>query len=153
MSLRELAGSNKRRNKFNKILTKKQIKSIKKRGYDAERQLVHMMRDVGFDALRVPVSAPSKEPFPDVFAVKGDIIIAFEVKFQQRYAYYRKGQVSKLKKFLEIHKLYPRRFSVLAAKFKYKGWRFVIVEKLDNYTINLGEGLFFDEFIKSISEY
>jgi Holliday junction resolvase len=85
---------------------------MKKRGYDAERELVHRLREAGFDALRVPVSAPSREPLPDVFAVKGDAILAFEVKSQERYAYYKRHQVEKLHEFLEIHRIYPR------------GWRF-----------------------------
>ena len=56
------------------------MRRIKKRGYDAERELVHRLREAGFDALRVPVSAHSREPLPDVFAIKGDAILAFEVK-------------------------------------------------------------------------
>ena len=102
---------------------------MKKRGYDAERELVHMLRDEGYDALRVPVSAPSREPLPDVFAIKDDAILSIEVKAQERYAYYKKDQVQKLFEFLEIHKIYPRRYAVLAAKFKYKGWCFDIADK------------------------
>ena len=50
---------------------------MKKWGYNAERELVHLFKDGGFDARRVPVSAPSREPLPDVFVVKGNTILAF----------------------------------------------------------------------------
>jgi hypothetical protein len=52
---------------------------------------------------------------------------------------------------LDIHKIYPNRFAVLAAKFKYKGWWFDIAEKLDDYTIKIGSGMTFTEFLTSIS--
>ncbi len=124
---------------------------MKKRGYDAERELVQMMREQGFDAVRVPVSAPSTEPLPDVFAVKGSTVVAFEVKSQLKYSYYKSDQVAKLNGFLNIHRLYPRRYAVLAGKFKYKGWSFNIAERLGDYTLKTGEGLTFKELITRIT--
>jgi Holliday junction resolvase len=124
---------------------------MKKRGYDAERELVHKLREAGFDALRVPVSAPSREPFPDVFAIKEDAILAFEVKSQERYAYYKRDQVAKLHEFLEIHRIYPRRMAVLAAKFKYKGWTFAISKKPGDYSLRLGRGINFRELVKKVN--
>lgn len=152
LSLRDLATSKKKRIRYTRKLTKKQVKRIKKRGYDAERELVHKLRDAGFEALRVPVSAPSSEPLPDVFAVKGDAILAFEVKSHNRYAFYKRGQVEKLHEFLEVHRFYPRRIAVLAAKFKYKGWSFLVVEKSGDYSIKHGEGQTFEDIIKTISK-
>ena len=112
--------------------------------------LVKKLRKEGFDALRIPVSAPSKEPFPDVFAVKDDTILAFEVKSQARYAYYKRNQVLKLHEFLRIHKYYPKRLAVLAAKFKYKGWTFLIAEKPDFFSLRIGQGLTLSELIKKL---
>jgi len=151
VSLRDLADTKPKRQRFARTLTGKQVRAMKKRGYDAERELVEMMRNSGFDAIRVPVSAPSKEALPDVFAVKGSSIIAFEVKSQLRYAYYKRIQVSKLQQFLEIHKIYPRKFAVLAAKFKYHGWCFGIAERLDDYTLKIGEGLSFRELLNKVT--
>lgn len=125
---------------------------MKKRGYDAERELVSMLRKKGFDALRVPVSAPSNEPFPDVFAVKEDTILAFEVKSTERYAYYKNNQILKLHEFLQIHKIYPKRYAVIAGKFKYKGWWFEIANKNDNYTLKVGVGMNLNELTSKISE-
>jgi Holliday junction resolvase len=148
LSLRDLASPKKKaRQRYTRILTRKEVRAIKKRGYDAEREIVHMLRENGFKALRIPVSAPSKEPLPDVFAVKGDCILAIEVKSQVRYAYIKRDQVQKLHEFLNIHKIYPKRFAVLAAKFKYRGWWFDIADKYDDYTLKIDQGLSFKELI------
>lgn len=151
MSLRDIANPKKRRERFTRTLTGKQVRAMKKRGYDAERELVQMMREQGFDSVRVPVSAPSMEPLPDVFAVKKSSIIAFEVKSQVKYSYYKADQVAKLNAFLDIHKIYPRRYAVLAGKFKYKGWCFRIAERSGDYTLKTGEGLTFKELIARLT--
>ena len=152
MSLRDIASPKKKpRQRYTRQLTAKQVRAMKKRGYDAERELVHMLRDVGFDAIRVPVSAPSKEPLPDVFAVRDDTILSVEVKAQERYAYYKKDQVQKLFEFLEIHRIYPKKHAVLAAKFKYKGWWFDIATKLDDYMIKIDKGMTWNELLAKLS--
>lgn len=82
MSLRDIANKKPKRKRFRRILTRKEIKRMKK-GYDAERELVYKLRKVGFDALRVPISAPSREPLPDGLAIKGDAgpkILQLEVR-------------------------------------------------------------------------
>lgn len=151
MSLRDIANPKKRRERFTRTLTGKQVRAMKKRGYDAERELVAMMREVGFDAVRVPVSAPSTEPLPDVFAVKDKTVVAFEVKSQLKYSYYKADQIAKLNGFLDMHKLYPRRYAVIAGKFKYKGWCFNIAERPGDYTLKTGEGLTFKELIAKMT--
>lgn len=148
MSLRDLASTKPHRQRFTRTLDRIQIRRMKKRGYDAERELVKLLRGVGFSALRVPVSAPSNEPLPDVFAIKDNTILAFEVKCNVRYAYYKKKQVSKLHEFLKIHKIYPTRLAVIAAKFKYKGWFFMVAEKVDDYSLRIGGGISFRELMK-----
>ena len=151
LSLRDLAGGKPKRKRYTRTLTRKQVRQIKKRGYDAERELVNKLREAGFKALRIPVSAPSSEPLPDVFAVKGNAILAFEVKSHIRYAYYKKNQVEKLHDFLEIHRYYPKRLAILAAKFKYKGWFFIVAEKPDDYVIRVGKGCTLKDIITGIN--
>ena len=148
MSLRDLANTKPKRQRFTRTLDRAQVRRMKKRGYDAERELVKNLRDVGFDALRVPVSAPSNEPLPDVFAIRGKTIIAFEVKSQARYAYYKRKQLDKLFEFLEIHRIYPKRLAVLAAKFKYKGWIFQVIDKPGDYSLRIGGGISFRDLMK-----
>lgn len=150
MSLRDLAAGKPKRSRYTRTLTRKEVRRIKKRGYDAERELVKKLRAVGFDALRVPVSAPSNEPFPDVFAIKGDAILAFEVKSQKRYAYFKSAQIAKLHEFLRIHSIYPKRVAVLAAKFKYKGWAFLVSDKPDDYSIRVGQGMTLREIVMKV---
>ncbi len=148
MSLRDLANTKPKRERFTRTLDRRQVRRMKKRGYDAERELVKMFRGAGFDALRVPVSAPSNEPLPDIFAIKEKTIVACEVKSQERYVYYKRHQVLKLHEFLEIHRIYPNRVAVLAAKFKYKGWAFLVAEKPGDFSIRIGSGLSFRELLR-----
>ena len=100
MSLRELASQAKHkvgRGRHGRPLTFKEIRRIKKRGYEAERELVHKLRMNGFKAVRVPVSAPSGESLPDAFGTKGDCLVAFEVKASKTVrACFPRGQVEKL---------------------------------------------------------
>jgi Holliday junction resolvase len=156
MSLRDIATPEHNkppRKRYTRQLTAKEVRAMKKRGYDAERELVHMLRDVGYSAIRVPVSAPSKEPLPDVFAVKDDSILSIEVKSQIRYAYYKSHQVVKLFEFLEMHKIYPRKYAILAAKFKYKGWWFDVAERPDrDYMIKINQGMTWNELLAKISK-
>ena len=155
MSLREIASPKKKapfEKKYTRQLTAKQVRAMKKRGYDAERELVHMFRDQGYSAIRIPVSAPSKEPLPDVFAIKDDAILSIEVKSQVRYAYYKSHQVVKLFEFLEMHKIYPRKYAVLAAKFKYKGWWFDVADSSNrDYMIKIDQGMTWNELLERIS--
>jgi Holliday junction resolvase len=150
MSLRDLANKKSKRKRFTRTLDKKQVRRMKKRGYDAERELVKMFRGSGFDSLRVPVSAPSNEPLPDIFAIKEGTIIACEVKSHIRYAYFKSKQIKKLHEFLKIHEIYPKKFAVLAAKFRYKGWVFRIADKTDDYSLRIGDGMGFRELLKEI---
>jgi len=143
LSLRDLAskgeGKKKSRNRRGRSLSSKESKSIRRRGYRAERQLVRSLRSLGFNAVRVPVSAPSSEPLPDVIAVKGNFLLAFEVKSPSAdTAYFRKSQVEKLFKFLDMFEAYGQRLAVLAGKFPYK-WVFEHVEEVDHYVLRKEE--------------
>ncbi|MEM1792617.1 MAG: hypothetical protein QXE92_00055 [Thermofilaceae archaeon] len=119
-----------------RILTAEDIAKIKRRGYQAERDLVRMLRERGYKAVRVPVSAPSGEPLPDLFAVKGDRLLAFEVKSPRSgRAYFYREQVAKLHEFLAMFDLYPFRDAVLAAKFPHK-WVFKRAAEPGDYVLS-----------------
>lgn len=139
MSLRELAAKNKRKGRHGRLLTIKEIKRIKKRGYQAERDLVKKLREIGFKSTRIPVSAPSSEPLPDVFATKGKCIIAFEVKAPSaERAYFPKDQIKKLFDFLSMFEAYTTKIAVICAKFPYR-WVFKQVDEIDDYSIQKDE--------------
>jgi Holliday junction resolvase len=140
LSLRELAFKSKnrektKRNRRGRVLTARESKKIRRRGYRAERQLVKKLRALGFKSVRVPVSAPSSEPLPDVFATKGEYLLAFEIKApNDDKAYFRKDQVKKLFDFLEMFEAYDRNLAVLVGKFPYK-WVFRLVEEVADYVV------------------
>jgi Holliday junction resolvase len=132
VSLRELAAKNEQKRR-------RRLKSRRKKDYRAECQLVRKLRKYGFKAVRVPVSALSKEPLPDIFATKGETILAFEVKTQNSgRTHFKKNQTKKLFDFLSIFNIYGRKIAVLAGKFPYK-WVFKKIEKPGDYTFSREE--------------
>ncbi|MEM2110273.1 MAG: Holliday junction resolvase Hjc [Candidatus Bathyarchaeia archaeon] len=144
MSLRELAFKARHKDKISRghhgrILTVKEIKRIRKRGYRAERELVNKLRRLGFNSVRVPVSAPSSEPLPDVFATKGACLIAFEVKAPNaERAYFHSDQIKKLFDFLNMFEAYNMKYAVIGAKFPYR-WVFKQVETIEDYVVQKDE--------------
>lgn len=144
MSLRDLALKNKDegkkgRRRKGRRLTSKESKNIKRRGYDAERSLVRKLRSLGFKAVRVPSSAPSSEPLPDVFATLDDGLLAVEVKASTGdRVYFSSNQVKKLFEFLEIFSTYNKKVALLAGKFPYK-WVFKQVKEIDDYVLHRNE--------------
>lgn len=120
-------------------MTAKEIKRMRRKGYRAERELVRKLRSWGFKSVRVPVSAPSSEPLPDVFATKGDTLLAFEIKApNSERTYFQKKQIKKLFDFLNMFEAYTERIAIIGAKFPYK-WVFRKVEEVDDYVIHKKE--------------
>ncbi len=139
MSLRELAEKSKTKKKSGRSLTSHESKRIRSYGHRAERDLVKKLRDNGFKAVRVPVSAPSSEPLPDVFATKGNCVYAFEVKATSAdKVYFKQEQVQKLFSFLDMFEIYERKAAVLAGKFPYK-WVLKNVDKEGDYIVRSDE--------------
>lgn len=141
MSLRELVSRAKHKGvgRHGRLLTVKEIKRIRRRGYRAERELVKKLRRYGFKAVRIPVSAPSAEPLPDVFAAKDDTLLAFEIKAPSSdRVYFQKEQIKKLFDFLSMFDPYTTRMAVIGAKFPYR-WIFKHIEETDDYVIHKDE--------------
>jgi Holliday junction resolvase len=136
LSLRDIAEKIKPKNKRKgRKLSSNESKRIRLYGHRAERNLVKKLRVKGFKAVRVPVSAPSSEPLPDVFATKGGSILAFEVKSTSSdRIYFRQEQVKKIVDFLSMFEVYDKKKVVLAGKFPYK-WVFKVADKIDNYVV------------------
>lgn len=90
---------------------------------------------MGFKAVRIPLSAPSSEPLPDVFATKGNSILAFEIKAPNaERVYFKKKQVTKIFEFLSFFSIYPQKNAILVAKFPYR-WVFKRVKKNEDQVI------------------
>lgn len=76
------------------------LRRWRKRGFYSETVLVKNLKKYGYNAVRIPVSAPSLSPLPDIIARKEKHVFAFEVKNSSYYAYFPKQQIDKLFRFL-----------------------------------------------------
>ena len=103
---------------MNKTLAKR-IQKWRKRGFYSETVLVKKLEKQGYKAVRVPVSNPSRNPFPDVIARRDQHVYAFEVKGAGYYAYFPRRQIEKLFRFLDELIPVDRQYkhAVLAAHF------------------------------------
>jgi len=98
---------------------KSDLQRWRKRGFHSETALVKLLKKQGYNAVRVPVSNPSRNPLPDVIARRDQHVYAFEVKNASYYAYFPKGQIEKLFGFLDQFIPLPHQYkhAVLAAHF------------------------------------
>jgi len=104
---------------------KLRLRRWRNRGFYSERALVTLLKKNGYNAVRIPVSAPSLSPLPDVVARKNNNVFAFEVKNSSYFAYFPKQQIDKLFRFLD--EFFPiekeNKYAILAAHLK-KKWLF-----------------------------
>ena len=104
---------------------KLRLRRWRKRGFYSEAALVKLLKKNGYNAVRIPVSAPSLSPLPDVVARKNDKVFAFEVKNSSYFAYFPKLQIDKLFRFLD--EFFPiqiaNKYAIIAAHLK-KKWLF-----------------------------
>ncbi len=126
--------------------------SSKKKGINAERELIHMFWGKGWAAIRVAGSGSSKYPCPDILAGNNLRKLAIECKF-----------VSGANKYLpyeEISQLnfFSKRFGAepwIGIKFGNIGWFFLSLEDIVNVGKNFRiskkiakeRGLLFNELI------
>jgi len=108
-----------------KEFDKHDMRKWRRRGFRSEILLVKLLRQDGYQAVRVPVSNPSLNPLPDIIARREDQVYAFEVKNAGYYAYFPKQQVDKLFQFLNLFIPLPNqsKHAVLAAHMG-KKWIF-----------------------------
>lgn len=125
----------------------------KKRGSDAERELLHLLSEQGFAVARVAGSGMIEETNCDLFAGNGRKKHAIEVKLSSNHKkYLSKEQIKGLVDFAEKFGLSP----IIAIKFLRKGWWFIKPDKLDStekaLAISLEDiekrGKSFAEFVK-----
>lgn len=125
----------------------------KKRGSDAERELLHLLSSKGFAVARVAGSGMIEETNCDLFAGNGKKSYAIEVKLSTNHKkYLSKEQISGLIDFAEKFGLMP----MIAIKFLRKGWWFIEPNLLDKtkkaLTISFEDiekkGKNFEEFVK-----
>ena len=99
---------------------------MKRKGSNAERELVAMFAGIGWAAVRVAGSGSSKFPSPDVLASNGSKVVAVECKStKSKYQYLEPAQLRQLDTFAKTFKAEPW----IAVKFS-TDWRFFKPEDL-----------------------
>jgi len=127
---------------------------MSKKGSKEERDLVRMLWDSNFAAMRAPASGgATKKPLPDVLAGNGEIYLAIEVKSTSRDKIYINSQ--KVKGLCEFSNIFGA-IPYIGIKFRYKKWLFLSPEDLEvtrneNYRLDkdlaFKKGLELDELI------
>lgn len=104
---------------------------MKRKGSNAERELVSKFWEHGWAALRIAGSGRMNFPCPDVLAGNGKRIVAIECKStKHKQQYIEESQIKQLKTFAALFGAEP----LVAVKFSSK-WHFFepeILEKTDN---------------------
>src|SRR3989338_2775186 len=104
--------------------------SVKRKGTNAERELLHMFWAKGWPTLRSAGSGSMKYPGPDLLAGSQDKHrrVAIECKTSKtNKVYLNEHDVSQLKEFSEIFDAHPW----FAVRFFRKEWLFVSIEDID----------------------
>jgi len=128
--------------------------SVKSKGINAERDLIHKFWSENIPAIRVAGSGSSKYPSPDIIAGNRSKRIAIEAKTtKENKKYLTKEEVGGLKNFSELFGAEPW----VAIKFKGIEWLFLpiteIIETKKCFLINTEtakrKGILFEELIKN----
>ena len=126
--------------------------SLKSKGMNAERDLIHLFWGGGWASVRVAGSGSMRYPSADILATNKIRILAIECKTCIKESkYIPQEDIEQLKTFSEMFSAEPW----IAIKFKGHEWYFVSLEDLEttnkSYMINLGlvksKGLLFEEII------
>ena len=127
--------------------------SVKSKGINAERDLIHKFWSENVPAIRVAGSGSSKYPSPDILAGTRTRKFAIEAKTtKEDKKYLTKEEVNDLKKFSDMFGAEP----LVAVKFKATEWLFLplteIIETkkcfLIEKTTTKKKGILFEELIK-----
>ena len=127
--------------------------SLKSKGINAERELVHMFWARNWACLRIAGSGSSRYPSPDILVSNKLRKLAIECKItKDQKKYFEKKEILALKKFAELFGAE----SWVAVKFKDHDWYFISTEDLEeteksyftSTTSSKNKGLLFEELIK-----
>ncbi|MBR9700005.1 Holliday junction resolvase [Candidatus Woesearchaeota archaeon] len=127
--------------------------SVKSKGINAERELIHKFWSVGWAAIRVAGSGSSKYPSPDILAGNNLRKLAIECKASgSDIRYLTKKEIDELKEFSQLFGAE----SWIAVRFDRMEWHFVNLEDLKftgaNYAVTKelikNKGLLLEEIIK-----
>jgi holliday junction resolvase Hjr len=101
--------------------------SLKSKGINAERELVHMFWNIGWACLRIAGSGSNRYPSPDLLVGNKVRRLAIECKVTKGNSkYFEKIEIESLKKFGDVFGAEPW----LAIKFNGQNWLFLSTEDL-----------------------
>jgi len=127
--------------------------SLKSKGINAERELVHMFWAKDWACLRIAGSGSSRYPSPDLLVGNKLRRLAVECKTtKEKSKYFDKESISALRKFADVFGAEPW----VAVKFKGHEWYFVSLEDLkdtgNGFSLNVdgakSKGLLFEEMLR-----
>ncbi len=113
----------------------------KKKGCNAERELVHLFWQTGeWSACRIAGSGSSRYPSPDLLAGNNIRKLAIECKsVKGKSKYFEESEIEQLLTFANMFGAE----AWLALKFNNKGWHFIPIEELrktnNSYVISLAD--------------
>jgi Holliday junction resolvase len=101
--------------------------SVKAKGINAERELIHLFWSKDWAAIRVAGSGSSKYPSPDVLASNSSRRLAIEAKItKEKYRHFDAEKINDLKIFAEKFGAEPW----IAIRFMRSSWFFLKLEDL-----------------------
>lgn len=103
------------------------MKNPKKRGSDVERELLHLLWEKGYAALRIAGSGSMHYDAADIVASDGKNIFVIEIKLMDKTKYIRNSQVKELRNLANRFNAFP----IIALKVKRKGWFFIKPEDME----------------------
>lgn len=101
--------------------------SLKSKGINGERELVHMFWAKNWACLRIAGSGSIKYPSPDILVGNGIRRLAVECKVtKEEIKYFKKKEIDSLRIFANVFGAEPW----VAIKFKGNEWHFISLEDL-----------------------
>lgn len=129
--------------------------SVKAKGINAERELVHKFWSNEWGAIRVAGSGSTKYPSPDIIASNSNRQLAIEAKItKDKYRHFAAREINELQQFSDKFNAEPW----IAIKFKGNDWFFLRIADLtltgENYSVSedlaKNKGLSFDSLINAL---
>ncbi len=102
---------------------------MKRKGTKFERELIHILWEGGYAAIRSPTSGGATSyPMPDIIAGNGERYIAIEVKMRSKLPIYiDEQQIKDLAMFSNLFGAEP----IIGIKLPRKDWRFFRISQLE----------------------
>jgi holliday junction resolvase Hjr len=106
-----------------------------KKGYSAERELLHKLYGMGYAVIRAPHSGSSSLPSPDIIAAKNGKILVIECKSRKGAFTIHNDQLNELKEW----EMRGGAKAYIGWKIARKGWTFLYLADVVANSGNIGK--------------